>query len=33
MVELVFDEPGSYPFVTHRFSDAQRGAVGVIAIS
>lgn len=33
MVELVFDEPGSYPFVTHKFSDAERGAVGVIAIS
>ena len=33
MVELVFDDPGSYPFVTHRFSDAERGAVGVIEIS
>lgn len=33
MVELVFDEPGSYPFVTHKFNDAERGAVGVIAIS
>ena len=33
MVELVFDEPGSYPFVSHKFSDAERGATGVITIS
>jgi nitrite reductase (NO-forming) len=33
MVELVFDEPGSYPFVSHKFNDAERGAVGVITIS
>ena len=28
MVELTFDEAGTYPFVTHKFSDAERGAVG-----
>jgi nitrite reductase (NO-forming) len=33
MVELVFDEPGTYPFVTHRFSDAERGALGLFEVS
>jgi nitrite reductase (NO-forming) len=33
MVELVFDAPGTYPFVTHKFNDAERGAVGLIAVS
>jgi nitrite reductase (NO-forming) len=33
MVELTFGEPGTYPFVTHKFSDAERGAVGLIEIA
>ena len=33
MVELTFDEAGTYPFVTHKFSDAERGAVGLIEIA
>jgi nitrite reductase (NO-forming) len=32
-VELTFPEAGSYPFVTHAVSDAERGAHGVIAVS
>ncbi|WP_084638087.1 multicopper oxidase domain-containing protein [Gordonia shandongensis] len=32
-VELTFDEPGRYPFVTHAMADAERGAHGVIAVS
>jgi nitrite reductase (NO-forming) len=31
-VELVFPEPGDYPFVTHRMSDAEKGARGVFRI-
>ena len=33
MVELTFDEAGTYPFVTHKFSDAERGAVGLIEVT
>ena len=33
MVELTFDEAGTYPFVTHKFSDAERGAVGLIEVA
>jgi nitrite reductase (NO-forming) len=33
LVELTFDAAGTYPFVSHRFSDAERGAVGLIAVS
>ena len=31
-VELVFPEAGDYPFVTHRMSDAEKGARGVFHI-
>lgn len=31
-VELGFDEPGHYPFVTHAMVDAERGAHGVIKV-
>lgn len=31
-VELAFPEAGHYPFVTHRMSDAERGARGIIAV-
>lgn len=31
-VELVFPEPGDYPFVTHRMSDAEKGARGVFRV-
>ncbi|MFH8249169.1 multicopper oxidase domain-containing protein [Microbacterium sp. B2969] len=30
--ELVFPEPGDYPFVTHRMSDAEKGARGVFHV-
>jgi nitrite reductase (NO-forming) len=33
LVELTFAEPGSYPFVTHRFCDASKGALGVFKVS
>lgn len=33
MVELTFDEAGTYPFVSHKFSDAERGAVGLIEVA
>ena len=33
MVELVFDAPGKYPFVTHKFNDAERVAVGLFEVS
>lgn len=33
LVELRFAEPGTYPFVTHRFSDASKGAVGLFKVS
>jgi nitrite reductase (NO-forming) len=32
-VELVFPESGDYPFVTHRMSDAEKGARGVFHVS
>lgn len=31
-VELVFPEPGDYPFLTHRMSDAEKGARGVFRV-
>lgn len=31
-VELSFDEPGNYPFVSHVMVDAERGAQGVFAV-
>ena len=31
-VELTFPEAGNYPFVTHRMSDAERGARGVFQV-
>ncbi|RAV07560.1 copper oxidase [Mycolicibacterium sp. GF69] len=31
-VELSFDQPGRYPFVTHAMVDAERGAHGVIEV-
>jgi len=31
-VELVFDEPGRYPFVNHVMVDAERGAHGIIEV-
>jgi nitrite reductase (NO-forming) len=31
-VELVFPEPGDYPFVTHTMSDAEKGAAGVFHV-
>lgn len=31
-VEVVFPEAGSYPFLTHRMSDAERGARGVFYV-
>ncbi len=33
MVELTFDAPGQYPFVTHRFSDASKGALGLFDVT
>lgn len=33
LVELTFAEPGSYPFVTHRFCDASKGALGLFKVS
>ncbi|OBG15630.1 copper oxidase [Mycolicibacterium celeriflavum] len=32
-VELSFEQPGHYPFVTHAMVDAERGAHGVIAVT
>lgn len=31
-VEFVAAEPGNYPFVTHKFNDASRGALGVFQV-
>ena len=31
--ELTFAEPGTYPFVTHRFCDASKGALGLFKVS
>lgn len=33
MVELTIPDPGGYPFVTHSFADASRGAVGVLSVT
>jgi nitrite reductase (NO-forming) len=33
LVELTFAEPGTYPFVTHRFADATKGATGLFKVS
>jgi nitrite reductase (NO-forming) len=33
LVELTFAEPGNYPFVTHKFSDAPKGALGLFKVS
>ena len=33
LVELRFAESGTYPFVTHRFSDASKGAVGLFKVT
>jgi nitrite reductase (NO-forming) len=30
--EAVLDQPGLYPFVTHAFADAEKGAVGMIKV-
>jgi nitrite reductase (NO-forming) len=33
LVELTFAEPGTYPFVTHKFSDASKGATGLFKVT
>ena len=33
LVELTFSEPGDYPFVTHRFTDAEKGAMGIFHVT
>ena len=33
LVELTFAEPGTYPFVTHKFADASKGATGLFKVS
>ncbi|MGH2512381.1 MAG: multicopper oxidase domain-containing protein [Candidatus Limnocylindrales bacterium] len=33
LLELRFAEPGDYPFVTHKFSDATKGATGVFHVT
>lgn len=33
MVEFTIKEPGKYPFVTHSFGDASKGAVGILEVS
>lgn len=33
MVEFTINEPGKYPFVTHSFGDASKGAVGMIEVT
>jgi nitrite reductase (NO-forming) len=33
LVELSFAEPGTYPFVTHKFADATKGATGLFKVS
>lgn len=33
MVELRIPEAGNYPFVTHSFADASKGALGVLAVT
>jgi nitrite reductase (NO-forming) len=33
LVELTFAEAGTYPFVTHKFSDASKGALGLFKVS
>ena len=31
-VEMTFPEPGSYPFVSHVMSDAEKGARGLFLV-
>lgn len=33
LVELRFAEPGQYPFVTHKFNDAEKGALGLFDVT
>lgn len=33
LCEIVFTEPGRYPFVTHKFNDATKGAMGMIEVT
>jgi len=33
LVELRFPEPGTYPFVTHKFNDAEKGATGLFVVT
>lgn len=33
MVEFTIKEPGKYPFVTHSFGDASKGAVGILEVT
>lgn len=33
LVELKFAEPGKYPFVSHKFNDAEKGATGLFNVS
>ena len=33
LVELKFAEPDKYPFVTHRFNDAEKGTVGLFDVT
>ncbi len=33
VVDLVIPEAGLYPFVTHSFPDASKGAMGVIKVT
>jgi len=33
MVELTMPESGLYPFVTHAFADASKGAMGVLKVT
>jgi hypothetical protein len=32
VVEMTVPNAGSYPFLTHSFSDADRGALGVLSV-
>lgn len=31
-MEFIFDENGLYPFVTHKFSNVGKGAMGLFAV-
>ena len=33
MVEFRIPEAGNYPFVTHSFADASKGALGVLTVT